>query len=168
MRIALAIGGAVVLLLATTPAYAVSDRAFLSYAVRNDNAVIQLSQLADARGASTEARNVAGVIEGDHSRARMHAVKLADWRGLIPPKDASAQGKAQIARLQGLHGAAFDRQYVKDMLADNESALAAYRAEAGHGLGQVARYAEMNMPMLKRSLRLTQHLASADQVVGAR
>jgi putative membrane protein len=164
----LALAAVAIALFAAAPAFGMSDGAFLSETIRSDNSVILLSRLAGERGASVQARNIARIIEVDHRRERRGAAKLARRRGFAPPAGPTSQGESQSNQLRTLRGVAFDKQFVRDMTADDEKALAAAEREAGTAVGRVAKYAARRVPVLKRSLRLSAYLAKGDAAVGDR
>jgi putative membrane protein len=158
MRKALLLVSPIVLVALAAPALAMTDKAFLDYAIQGDNSEAAIGYLAGDKAASQEARTVGKTIAGDHEKARIEAVKLADLRGLTSPKTPSPDGAAEAEKLKGLSGAAFDKEFAAFLVKDHEKTIAAFKAEAHSGEGPVAKYAEMSLPMLEKHLDMAEKL----------
>ena len=151
-----------------TPVFAMSDKDFLDYAIQGDNTEAAIGYLAGDRAGSAEARSVGRTIAGDHDKARIQAVRLADLRGLISPKTPSAEGAAELAKLKTLSGAAFDKEFAAFLVRAHEKTIAAFEAEAHSGEGPVAKFADMSVPMLQKHLDMAEKLAKAPGVAVAK
>jgi len=151
-------------LLASAPAFAMSDKGFLDFAIKGDNSEIVLGNLAGHKGGSAAARSLGDTIEGDHSKARIQAVKLGDWRDIAAPTQPTPEATAEVDKLKDLNGASFDKEFARFLIEDHEKAIAKFKAESSTGEGAVARYAEMSIPVLEKHLHLAEQLAKSANV----
>jgi putative membrane protein len=146
------------------PALAMSDKEFLDYAIKGDNSEAAIGYLAGDKAATQAAKDVGKTIAGDHEKARIQAVKLADLRGMTAPKAPSAEGAAELQKLKGLSGEAFDKEFASFLVKDHEKTIAAYKAEAQSSDGHVAKFAKMSLPMLEKHLDMAEQLAKQEGV----
>src|SRR5215831_4618920 len=97
-----------------------SDLQFLRNSAHGGQAEVTLSNLALERAQSPEVRQFAQRMVDDHSKANQALMDLAKTRdvklSMTLPKDAKQAQK----KLSGLSGAAFDREFMKDMVSDHE------------------------------------------------
>jgi len=86
---------------------------------------MDLSRLAMDRASNKDVKDYADMLVDDHEKA------LKDMNGILKDKhamDASAEqkpadGKAEMDKLQGMSGAAFDTEYMNAMVADHQKTL---------------------------------------------
>jgi putative membrane protein len=76
---------------------------------------VELGKVASQQGTSDEVKSI------------------AQHRGITLPSDLESKDKALMARLSKLHGATFDRTYIRNMVADHKQDLAAFRRESTSG-----------------------------------
>ena len=143
---------------AASAAYAMSDQAFLKTAIEGDNSEVQLGLMAEKTGASQAVKSFGQTLEGDHAKARIDAVKLADQMGMKAPSALSAEAAQEMSKLKGLSGAAFDQEFADYMVKDHEKDISEYKSEAESGDGPVARFARMSIPTLEKHLHLAESI----------
>jgi len=93
---------------------------------------MDLSRLAKERASNKDVKDYADMLLDDHEKA------LKDMNGILKDKratDASAQqkpaeGKAELDKLQGMSGVAFDTEYMNAMVADHQKTLNDLQANA--------------------------------------
>jgi putative membrane protein len=155
---ALALGAATFPVVAA-PADAKPPRDFVRSAVIGDNGEIALGKLAERRASSAEVRAFARLIVTDHGRARQQALDLLRAAGKPAPDAPSAEAAAELRKLRGLSGRAFDREFVRFMADDHRRDIREYRAQAARRQGRSSRLAQMVVPTLRKHLRMAESLA---------
>lgn len=77
--------------------------------------------------------------------------------GITLPTSVGAKHKATHDRLAKLSGAAFDRAYVRDMVADHQQDVAAFTRESNQGKdSDVTAWAAKTLPTLQEHLKMIQ------------
>jgi len=95
------------------------DKKFLETAMEGDMAEIQLGQLALQKASSDQVKQFAQHMIDDHTKLSEQMKPIAQQLGVEAPASLSSKHLAVQAKLQGLSGAEFDREYIKDMVADH-------------------------------------------------
>jgi putative membrane protein len=166
-----ALGLALVFACATTAAQAQSkvpnraDQTFMKNAIQGDMAEIEIGQLAQKNGQSEKVKQFGKTLEQDHSANLAKAKTLAESMNLSLPTQPSAKEKATYDKLSKLKGAAFDKQFAKDMVADHKKDISEFQREAKKS-GDAADFAKQTLPTLHKHLSLAQSLSS--QTTGAK
>jgi putative membrane protein len=147
---------------ATAAGMTKSEMQFLRNAAGGGKAEVTLGELGLQRAQSPEVRQFAQRMVDDHSKANQQLMDLAKQKDIklssAMPKDA----KQIERRLSGLSGAAFDREYMKDMVKDHEKDVAKFQQEAKNGKDpEVQQFAAQTLPILE------DHLKQAREVNGA-
>jgi len=79
--------------------------------------------------------------------------QLASQQSVTLPTDLSAQDQATKDRLSQLHGDAFDKAYLKDMVTDHKKDVAECKRESTSGSDpQVKQFATQTLPTLQNHL----------------
>ena len=113
---------------AAAPAPAIND-AQIAHIVVTANAVDSAAgQLAKTKGASKAVKDFGQTMVNDHSGVNKQAVALATKLNVTPEdNDTSRQlksgGDANLAKLQGLSGAAFDKAYIDNEVTYHQAVL---------------------------------------------
>lgn len=143
------------------PPLSAADTTFINQATAAGLDEVQDAQLASERGARPAVRQFAQQMVTDHSAANQQLTALAQRKGVTPPGQPDEQQTAEYARLQRLHGASFDRQYVRDQVAAHQAAVALFQQEAQQGADpDLKAFAEQTLPTLQ------QHLSMAEALQG--
>ncbi len=151
--------GFVLLTAATSTAFAMSDQAFLKSAIEGDNSEVRLGLLAEKSGASEAVKTFGQTLEGDHAKARIAAVRLADQMGITAPTAITSEATEELAKLKGLSGATFDKEFADFMIKDHQKDISDFNSEASSGEGPVARLARMSIPTLEKHLHMAESIA---------
>lgn len=157
-------GLAVAAALAASPSAMAQDRAdqaFLKKAIEGNLAEVAVGKLAQEKGNSDGVKNFGRQLEADHSAANQKAMSVATSMNMTPPTEPSKQQKEVHQKLSKLSGAAFDREFIKDMVADHKKDVAEYEKEAKRQNDPVASYANETLPTLKTHLQTAESLATA-------
>jgi putative membrane protein len=98
--------------------------AYTEMAASSDLYEIQSSQLALSRAQNPAMRSFAEMMVRDHTNTSQQLMAAASASGMPPMTPRMLPMHAQmITRLQGLSGAAFDREYSRQQLVAHEAAL---------------------------------------------
>ena len=100
---------------------------FVTKAVQGNLAEVSMGQLAQEKGDSDGVRSFGQQLVTDHTAANKRAVSIASEMGMTPPSEPSAKQTAEAEKMGKMSGAAFDRAFVRHMLADHRKEIAAYR-----------------------------------------
>lgn len=147
------------LALSAAPAFAKSDKDFLSDAIKGDNSEITLGQLAIDHGDSTGVKEFGQMLVTDHRKAKDEAAPLAKTLGMTMPTEMTDEASKEMKKLQGLSGPAFDREFVSYMVDDHKKDVAEFQEQAMAGSGALNTYAEKTVPVLEKHLKTAQALA---------
>ena len=136
-----------------------SDLRFLREAAAGGLAEVALGKLAVDQGHSAEVRGFGKRMMDDHGKASVQLMNLAQSKKVELPSELPADAKQTGERLAALSGAAFDREFMKTMVADHEKAVAVFEQEAtSGGDSDVKQFAAQALPMLR------DHVAQARRI----
>ncbi len=117
----------------TTRAVEPKDRPFLEMLARDNQAEIDLAQLAEQKADSKDVKEFASKILKDHQDAKTRLETVAAQAGVqLPPQldDDQLELKQQLSTLSG---ATFDREYLDAMVAAHTAAVAVLELESRQG-----------------------------------
>jgi putative membrane protein len=143
---------------ATTSTGAI-DTAFLTDAIKADNGEIQLGQLAQAKGSSKGLKDFGQTLVTDHGKAKDQAATVAQQASMTIPSEPKDEQQAELQKLQGLSGGAFDKEFIRFAIEAHKKDIAKFEAEA-NGTGPTADLAKQQLPTLKKHLQIAQSLQS--------
>lgn len=151
--------GALAMATAASPASADTTE-FLNKAIRGDNSEATLGALAQSRGHSAKVRAFGAMLVRDHRRAKLQAVPVARRHHLPVSAAMAPEARAERARLQRMHGAAFDREFARYMVEDHRKDIAEFEKEvASRDPADVRALARQTLPALRK------HLATARALI---
>jgi len=103
------------------------DADFVAEEVANNHAEIQIAQLASQKSNDAEVKNVANLLETEHSKALKELQDLAGKKSISVPGEADDAGKRKVERLQGEEKVAeFNKEWCKEMIDMHEKAIQKY------------------------------------------
>jgi putative membrane protein len=144
---------------ATRATLSVSDRKFVMEAAMGGMAEVELGKLATKKGTSDAVKAFGQRMVDDHSAANADLTTFASAKGVSLPTALDAKHRAAMARLSRLSGAAFDRGYARDMLADHVKDVAAFKRQSKMGRDADLRaFAGAKLPTLEEHLRMARDL----------
>jgi putative membrane protein len=136
-----------------------SDRTFMQKAAQGGMAEVELGKLAQENAQSQDVKDFGQRMVEDHSKAGDQLKQVASQQGVTLPTDLSAKDNATKQRLSQLHGDAFDKAYMRDMVSDHREDIAEFKHESSSGHdSQVREWATQTLPTLE------DHLKMAEQV----
>jgi putative membrane protein len=138
------------------------DASFMKAAAATGMAEVKLGELAGEKSESAEVKEFASMMVTDHAKANEELKGIASSKGVELPADLDAKHKALHAKLSKLSGAAFDKEYVSEMLKGHKKAVGDFEKAAKSAKDpEVKAFAEKTLPTLKH------HLESAQALNGA-
>ena len=143
---------------AATSALAAPPRLFLRDAGMGDNSEIELGRLAEQRGASAAAKDAGRMLQRDHSASKEAAAPLLRRFNVPPPAGVKPEARAEMRRLQGLRGRAFDAEFARFGVAEHQKDIAKFQAQARTGDRDTAAYARSQLPVLRHHLQMARDL----------
>lgn len=136
------------------------NQAFIKKAIEGNLAEVAVGQLAQQKGGSDGVKSFGRQLETDHAAANQKAMSVASSLGVTPPKEPSKQQKETYQKLSKLSGAAFDREFIKEAVADHKKDIAEYEKEAKRQNDPAATYANETLPALHNHLQMAQSLGN--------
>jgi len=125
---------------ANTPAAAErlskQDQNFAKDAAIGGMAEVELGKLAQQNAQSDQVKQFGQRMEQDHSKANDQLKSIAQAENIQLPQQLDKKHQELLDRLGRLHGAAFDRAYMSDMVKDHNEDIKAFRREAQDGRDQ--------------------------------
>ena len=107
------------------------DKLFLMKSAEGSMAEIALSKMALKKSKNDEVKTYAQKMIDDHTTLLASMKPFADQMGVQPPAQLNKVHQIDEKRLSAMSGDAFDKEYVKDMVADHHKDLGEFMAEAG-------------------------------------
>jgi putative membrane protein len=144
-----------------------TDRTFLAQAAYGSLSEVALGELAAERAGSPAVRAFGQKMVQEHTRMNQRLIAIAAEKGVTPPSEPDPGRQAVGAQLGQLEGAAFDRQYLQQQLADHETTLTLFQGEASSGQDPALRaFAENYAPVIRHHITMLRQLQT--QVVASR
>ena len=139
-----------------------TDRDFIVKAAKGGMAEVELGKLAQQKATSVQVKNFGEHMIQDHSQANEKLKKLASTKGVGLPPDLDDKHKAVMQTLQKLSGGEFDREYMKQMVADHRETVADFRKQAESGKDtELKTFAASSLPKLEEHLRMAESTSQA-------
>lgn len=115
------------------PTLSTSDSLFIDQAARSGLAEVQEGQVAQQQARRAAVRQFAAMMVTDHSAVNDQLMALAQQKQITPPNAPTDLQRGDLTRLQAMKGAAFDRQYLDEQVADHQQVLNLFQTEAQQG-----------------------------------
>lgn len=132
-----------------------ADRKFIDNAAIGGMAEVAAGKMAQEKGRSDAVKTFAGQMVQDHGKANDELVQLASTKGVTPPAALDKRHQMMADHLSKLSGAAFDREYMKGMVADHKATVALFQKEASSGSSEeVKAWAAKMLPTLQGHLKM--------------
>ena len=145
----------------TTPLPAERDEDFVKDIAQGSEVEIAASKLAVTKASNAEVKAYAQKLIDDHTAASKELEALVKSKNATwPPDDPGMKSKKEKHEsLQTLTGAAFDKEYLEDMINDHESALARVGRQATNGKdASIKAFASKMQPKLLEHLKMARDL----------
>jgi putative membrane protein len=120
---------------------------------------VELGRLATEKSSNDRVKEFGQRMVNDHSKANSELKLSAGAQGVELPARIDAKQKASIDRLSKLSGAAFDKAYIRDMVADHEKDVAEFEKAAAHpGDSPIKNFAGKTLPTLRQHLKMAREV----------
>ncbi len=137
-----------------------TDRKFVMEAAMGGMAEVELGRVAVERASSDSVKQFGQRMIDDHTRANEELMQLASSLGVTLPTALDAKHQALLAKMSRLSGAAFDREYMKQMVKDHEKSVALFQREATRGShADLKSFASQKLPTLQEHLQMARSMA---------
>lgn len=140
-------------------AEAAKDKMFVRKAVEGGMAQVQFGQLAAEKGGSEDVKALGRQMVEDHTALNKSLENLADSMGVMLPKHIDKEDQAELDKLNGLSGDAFDTEYLTMMVKDHHHDLRGFRNEA---IG--TQDADLREAVVKGARTIHEHLVKIDEL----
>lgn len=138
-----------------------TDDAFATKAASGGMAEVKLGQLAQDKGSSEAVREFGKRMVVDHTKGGEQLAQAAKADGISLPQEMNAADRRTYDRLAKLSGDAFDRAYMKTMVADHQKDIAEFQSEASDTRHQALQsFASSSLPTLQDHLRHAREVAT--------
>ncbi len=122
--------GSLMTISATAQSPSDGDKKFLATASQSDVNEIKLSELAEQKATNPAVKAFATKMVSEHKKMSASMKPFAESWGLTAPTDLDEDHKSDYAKLNGLSGADFDKEYMDLMVSDHSKALDLFTDEA--------------------------------------
>ncbi len=131
-----------------------SDFHFAKEAAEGGMFEVAMGKVAVQKAQNNDVKQFGQRMIDDHSKAGDQLKGLASRDNLVLPDTLNAKDQATINRLSNLTGSTFDREYMRQMVMDHETDIAAFQREANDGTNADLRnWASNTLPTLHDHLR---------------
>jgi putative membrane protein len=138
-----------------------ADSHFATKAAAGGLAEVQLGQLAVKNASNADVKAFGPKMIDDHSKANTQLQQVASKDNITLPTSMDPKDQATYDRLSKLTGPAFDRAYMKDMVADHHKDIAEFQKEANEGKNpDLKNFASQTLPILQQHLQMAEHANS--------
>jgi putative membrane protein len=146
-----------------------SDAKFLREAAEGGMMEVRLAQLAQQKAASDQVKQFAKQLEQDHEQANTKLKSLASAKKVDLPTEMGAKHQKMVTRLEGLPGAAFDREYMKLMVDDHKKDVKKFKKHADRAMdSDVKAFASETTPALEKHLNTAEQLRAEVRGTGTK
>ena len=136
---------------------AAADKSFVEKAAVGGMAEVEMGKMAQQKGSSDQVKQFGSRMVEDHSKANDELKQIASGKGLQLPSAPDAHNQQQMARMQKLSGAEFDRAYMDHMVKDHKKDIAEFKKQASSGKDpEIKAFAAKTLPTLQEHLKMAE------------
>ncbi len=123
---------------------------------------VELGQLATEKGGSDEVKDFGNRMVKDHSKINNDLKEVAGKMNVEVPSKISAKHHATIEKMSAMSGAAFDKEYVKEMVKDHEMDVAEFEKAAKEVKNEdLKKFIDDSVSVMKDHLEMIKKFAQA-------
>ena len=131
------------------------DKDFIMEAACGGMAEVALGELAQQKGQSDAVKQFGKHMVEDHGKANNELKELAGRKGVVVPAALKPKYQKVVDALAKLSGAEFDKQYMREMVKDHETDVAAFQKQADKGKdAELTSWARQTLPTLQDHLKM--------------
>ncbi len=135
------------------------DKMFAKNAAQGGMAEVRMGELAASQGFNDKVKQFGAHMVEDHNAANMQFKQIASNKNLSLPTDIDANSKALYAKLSNLHGAAFDKAYLKIMRDDHAKTIKLFKSEAAGGTDpDIKSFASKTLSTIQTHYKMLQNI----------
>ena len=146
----------------STPSFA--DQAFVEDTLKNNQAQVQMSQLAQQKASSGDVKDFSQRMIQIHTQLNQQLVPLAKQLDVSQNQKPSKEQKKEIAQLEQLSGPEFDTAYLQAMAKEQEHSLKQFKGEESAQNPMLQKAAKMDEPVLTQHYQILQKIAQSHNV----
>jgi putative membrane protein len=136
-----------------------ADKMFLHEAAANSVKERSAARVALEKSTDGDVKDYADMLVDDHTAALDDLVRLMEKHGIRQPADLPEAQHEAVGKLNGLSGAALDREFINTMVQDHQAAVAKFQQEQTTAHHEAVReYAKDLLPTLEKHLKEAQEL----------
>jgi putative membrane protein len=136
------------------------DKMFMVKAAQGGLMEVQVADLAEQKATREDIKEFARKLKADHTAANQRLMAIAKERQVELPTDPGPHG-AMMTKLNGLSGAAFDREWVRMQVQHHRKDVADFRKQSNRGMdSDLKEFASSTLPTLEQHLQTAQSLAA--------
>ena len=133
------------------------DREFAQKAAAGGPAEVEGGKVAEQKAANEKVKQFGARMVQDHGKANEELKQLASGKGLQLPTAPDAHQQQEMAKMQKLSGAEFDKAYMDHMVKDHKKDVAEFRKQASSGKDpDLKAFAAKPLPTLEEHLKLAE------------
>jgi putative membrane protein len=144
------------------PNYA--DQAFVENMLKNNDAQIQMSQLAQQKASSGDVKEFSQRMIEIHTQLNQQLAPLAKQLDVNQNQKPSKDQKKEIAQLEQLSGTDFDSAYLQAMAREQAHSLKQFKSGESAQNPNIQKAAKMDEPVLDQHYQILQKLAQTHNV----
>ncbi len=144
------------------------DTKFVDHVARDGLTEVELGQLAQQKSSNPDVKAFAQRLVQDHSQANQQLQSLAQRDNIQVPTQPDRHENEDVAKLQKLNGAAFDREFVQMQVRDHQKDIQYFQREAKQLKDpELQSFAQQTLPVLEQHLQMAQRLAGQPGLTGS-
>lgn len=111
------------------------------------------------KASNPEVRNFGQMMVQAHTRMNEDLIAIASAKGVTPPSAPDPGRQAVSAQLSALEGAAFDRQYIDQQLAEHQTTLTLLQGQVSTGSDpELQAFARRYIPVVQQHIAMLRQL----------
>jgi putative membrane protein len=141
-----------------------SDQAFVEDTLKNNQAQVQMSQLAQQKASSGDVKEFSQRMVQIHTQLNQQLVPLAKQLDVSQNQKPSREQKKEISQLEQLTGPEFDTAYLQAMAREQEHSLKQFKSEETAHNPMLQKAAKIDEPVLTQHYQILQRIAQTHNV----
>ena len=139
--------------------YAYQDKNFWTDAAQSGMAEVALGNLGRQKAQSDKVKQFAQQMVTDHSAVNAELKSAASGKNVTLPADLSIKQRSTYDKLNGLSGTDFDREFMKVMVKDHQTAVKLFEKQSRNDADADAKsFAAKHLPALQSHLQMAQSI----------
>jgi putative membrane protein len=146
----------------STPNFA--DQAFVEDTLKDNQALLQMSQLAQQKASSGDVKEFSQHMIQIHTQLNQQLAPLAKQLDVSANQKPSKQEKKEIAQLEQLSGPDFDTAYIQAMAKEQQHSLKEFKNEESAQNPMIQKATKIDEPVLTQHFQILQKIAQTHNV----